>query len=86
MKRWRNGVKKLGCNMKIFIIERKLTSNFYQYYRVVVLAEDAEHAERKARLSNDDFRKDKNLNIIEVDMDKEQVLVMETRGYIQLMR
>ena len=55
--------------MKVFIIDRTDKISWTQDYRMVVVADDKLHAERRARLSSEDFKK-VPLKITEVDLSK----------------
>ena len=47
---------------------------------MVIIAEDELHAERKARLSSDDFKKCKEITIDEIDMNEEQCVLKANTG------
>lgn len=64
--------------MKVFLIERK--ADWCEDDAIVVVAEDKLHAERRARLSSDYFRKEKDIKIKEIDLDKEQVVLKSNVG------
>lgn len=66
--------------MKVFVVERTNGISWCQYYRLVVVAKDALHAERAARWHNEDFKKSKNLRVIEIDTNKECVVAAENTG------
>lgn len=42
---------------------------------MVIIAEDKRHAERKARISSDDFKKCQDITVTEIDMNKEQCIL-----------
>ena len=64
--------------MKVFLITRK--ADWCEDDAIVVVAEDKLHAERRARLSSDDFRKEKNIKIKEIKLDEEQVVWISNFG------
>lgn len=64
--------------MKLFLITRPAT--WCEDDAIVVVAEDKLHAERRARLSSDDFRKEKNIKIKEIKLDEEQVVWISNFG------
>ena len=64
--------------MKVFLIERPAT--WCEDDAIVVVAEDKLHAERRARLSSDYFRKEKDIKIKEIKLDKEQVVLTSNVG------
>lgn len=66
--------------MKVFVVERTDKISWCQYYKLVVVAEDVLHAERAARWHNEDFKKSKNLRVIEIDTNKERVIAAENTG------
>ena len=47
---------------------------------MVVVAEDELHAERRARLSSDDYRDAHDLRIMEIDLTKEQEVLTANVG------
>ena len=64
--------------MKVYLVERP-AHEWCQDYAMVIIAEDELHAERKARLSSDDFKKCQEITITEIDMNEEQcVLIVDT--------
>lgn len=66
--------------MKVFVIDRKSGCGWCENYKAVVVAEDARHAERFARIEVDGFRKAK-LEVREIDLQAgEQVLSVENTG------
>ena len=65
--------------MKVFLVERKATG-WIQDYAMVIIAEDERHAERKARLSSDDFKKCQEITITEIDMSEEQCVLTANTG------
>ena len=66
--------------MKVFLVERKEMVTWCQDYAMVVVAEDERHAERKARVSSDDFKNSKNIKITEIDTNKEQCVLIANMG------
>ena len=57
--------------MKAYLVERP-ARNWCQDYAMVIIAEDERHAERKARVSSDDFKKCQEITIIEIDMNEDR--------------
>ena len=45
-----------------------------------VIAVDERHAERKARVSSDDFKKCQEITITEIDMNEEQCVLRANTG------
>ena len=64
--------------MKVFLITRK--ADWCEDDAIVVVAADKLHAERRERLSSDDFRKEKNIKIKEIKLDEEQVVWISNFG------
>ena len=64
--------------MKVYLIER--SADWCEDDAIVVVAEDKLHAERRARLSSDYFRKEKNLKIKEIKLNEEQVVLKSNFG------
>jgi len=64
--------------MKVYLITRK--ADWCEDYALVVVAEDKLHAERRARLSSDDFRKEKDIKIKEIKLDEEKVVLKSNVG------
>jgi hypothetical protein len=64
--------------MKVYLIERP--ADWCEDDAIVVVAEDKLHAERRARLSSDYFRKEKNLKIKEIKLNEEQVVLKSNVG------
>ena len=64
--------------MKVYLITRK--ADWCEDDAMVVIAEDKLHAERKARWSSDHFKTEKNLDIKEIKLDKEQVVLKSNVG------
>lgn len=69
----------MSC-LKLYKIRRTEGISWYQDYEMVVIAEDELRAERRARLSSDDFRRAKNLDIEEINMDEEQCVLISNTG------
>ena len=65
--------------MKVFIVDRTDEIQWTEDYKMIVIADDEKHAERRARLSSEDFKK-ATLKITEVDLSKEQVIATENTG------
>ena len=63
--------------LKVFIVSRR--ADWCEDDAIAVLAIDELHAERCARCNSDDFRKGK-VEVIEVEMDKEKVILTSNRG------
>ena len=51
--------------MKAYLVERPAI-DWCQDYAMVIIAEDKRHAERKARVSSDDFRKCQEITVTEI--------------------
>lgn len=64
--------------MKLFLITRKAT--WCEDYEMVVVAEDARHAERRARWTSYDFEHEKNIKVKEIKLNKEQVVSISNIG------
>ena len=64
--------------MKLYLITRK--ADWCEDYSMVVVAEDKLHAERRARWSSDDFKKEKELKITEINLNKEQTVLTSNMG------
>lgn len=67
--------------MKVYLVE--LPYGSYSYcddYAMVITAEDERHAERRARWSSDSFKKAKKINIVEVNLNKEDVILKANVG------
>ena len=65
--------------MKTYLVERP-ASGWCQDYAMVIIAEDELHAERKARVSSDDFKKCQEITITEIDMNEEQCVLIANTG------
>lgn len=64
--------------MKLWLITRPAT--WCEDYRMVVIAEDKLHAERRARWSSEDFKTEQNLKIKEIKMNEEQCVLVANMG------
>ena len=47
---------------------------------MVIIAKDERHAERKARVSSDDFKKCQEITVTEIDMNEEQCVLTANTG------
>lgn len=65
--------------MKVYLVERP-ASGWCQDYAMVIIAEDERHAERKARVSSDDFRKCQEITVTEINMNEEQCVLTANTG------
>ena len=65
--------------MKVYLVERSAI-DWCQDYAMVIIAEDKLHAERKARVSSDDFKKCQEIIIKEIDMNEEQCILIANTG------
>lgn len=65
--------------MKIYLAKRP-AKDWCQDYAMVIIAEDEQHAERKARVSSNDFKKCKEITITEINMNKEQCILIANTG------
>lgn len=65
--------------MKVFVIDRTGIWGYCDNYKAVVIAEDALHAERYARLHVSGFKKAK-LKVTEISLDTEQIIAVENVG------
>lgn len=64
--------------MKVFLVDRP--AKYIQDYAMVIIAEDALHAERKARLTSEDFQKCDKITVTEISTDKEQCVLIANTG------
>lgn len=64
--------------MNLYLITRK--ADWCEDDAIVVVAKDKLRAERRARLSSDYFRKEKEIKIKEIKLDKEQVVLKSNIG------
>ena len=65
--------------MKAYLVKRP-ASGWCQDYAMAIIAEDERHAERRARLSSDDFKSSQEITITEVDMNEEQCVLTANTG------
>ena len=65
--------------MKAYLVERP-ARDWCQDYAMVIIAQDERHAERKARVSSDDFKKCQEITITEIDMNEEQCVLTANTG------
>ena len=65
--------------MKAYLVERPVI-DWCQDYAMVIIAEDKRHAERKARVSSDDFRKCQEITVTEINMNEEQCVLTANTG------
>lgn len=65
--------------MSVYLVTRPCTT-YCQDYAMVVIAKDEKHAERKARLSSDDFRECQKITITKIDMNEEQCVLIANTG------
>ena len=72
-------VDERNANMKVFLVKRNATG-WCQDQGMVVVAEDAVHAERFARQYSDDFRKDHSVTVEEVDLSEEHHVLTDNVG------
>lgn len=67
--------------MNVYLVE--LPNGEYTYgddYAMVIVAKDELHAERKARWSSYNFKKAKNINISQVNLNEEAVILKANVG------
>jgi len=65
--------------MNIYLVTRNDHISWCEDYSMVVVASDTFHAEKVARCNSDDFAKS-NIKITEVDLNKEQVVLIANSG------
>ena len=65
--------------MKVYLVEQPAI-DWCQDYAMVIIAEDERHAERKARVSSDDFRKCQEITVTEINMNEEQCVLTANTG------
>lgn len=65
--------------MNCYLVERIENVRYVEDYAMVVIAKDERHAERKARIESEDFKKAK-LKVTKIDMDKENVILIANTG------
>lgn len=66
--------------MKVFLVQRTDRVEWCQDYAMVVVAEDERHAERRARISSDDFKKCQKIEVTEIDTTEEQCILIANTG------
>ena len=66
--------------MKVFLVQRTDRVEWCQDYAMVVVAEDERHAERRARISSDDFKKCQKIEVTEIDITEEQCILIANTG------
>lgn len=66
--------------MNVYLVERTEYVSWCQDDKMVVVAKDELHAERRARISSDYFRKAKNLSVKKIDTDIESVVLVSNTG------
>lgn len=66
--------------MKVFLVQRTDRVEWCQDYAMVVIAEDERHAERRARISSDDFKKCQKIEVTEIDITEEQCVLIANTG------
>ena len=67
--------------MKVYLVELPYGSYGYcDDYAMVITAEDERHAERRARWSSDSFKNAKKINIVEINLNKEDVILKANVG------
>ena len=65
--------------MKAYLVEQPAI-DWCQDYAMVIIAEDKRHAERKARVSSDDFMKCQEITVTEINMNEEQCVLKANTG------
>lgn len=65
--------------MKVYLVERP-ASGWCQDYAMVIIAKDKRHAERKARVSSDNFKKCQEITVTEINMYEEQCVLTANTG------
>ena len=65
--------------MKAYLVERP-ARDWCQDYSMVIIAQDERHAERKARVNSDDFKKCREITITEVNMNEKQCVLIANTG------
>lgn len=65
--------------MKVFVIDRTDDYSWCDNYKAVVIAENALHAEKHARLHVSGFKEAK-LEVTEISLDTEQIIAVENVG------
>lgn len=65
--------------MRLFLVNHS-SATWCEDYSMAILAEDEKHAERRARLSSRDYKDAQDLIIKEIDLNKEQCILIANRG------
>lgn len=65
--------------MRLFLVNHP-SATWCEDYSMAILAEDEKHAERRARLSSRDYKDAQDLIIKEIDLNKEQCVLIANRG------
>lgn len=65
--------------MRLFLVDHP-SATWCDDYSMAVLAEDEKHAERRARLSSEDYRNAQDLTIKEIDLNEEQCVLTANMG------
>lgn len=65
--------------MRLFLVNHS-SATWCEDYSMAILAEDEKHAERRARLSSRDYKDAQDLIIKEIDLNKEQCVLIANRG------
>lgn len=65
--------------MRLFLVDHP-SATWCEDYLMAVLAEDEKHAERRARLSSEDYRDAHDLTIKEIDLNEEQCVLIANMG------
>lgn len=65
--------------MKAYLVKRP-AKDWCQDYAMVIIAKDELHAERKARISSNDFKKCQEITVAEIDMNEEQCVLVANTG------
>lgn len=65
--------------MKVYLVEQP-AREYCQDYAMVIIAKDKLHAERKARVSSDYFKKCKEISVTEINMNEEQCILIANTG------
>lgn len=66
-------------NMKAYLVKRP-ANGWCQDHTMVVIAKDELHAERRARLSSNDFKKCQEITVQEINMNEEQCVLITNTG------
>ena len=65
--------------MRLFLVNHP-SATWCDDYSMAVLAEDEQHAERRARLSSENYRNAQDLTIEEIDLNEEQCVLIANVG------